>query len=678
MSTQRIPLSVRTQVLLIAISAALLPLLLITFSSQVGMGSALWDGERAGMKDFTSPAGDVMALIAEHAQRLLPVLAVTLIMVYFGGLYVSRRMSKSLVEAAKAAQRVSLGDLDAVVPEEGPREVRLVAGAFNRMIQELRQHRHRLEVIVAERTENLRDSQRRLEQLTAHLKAAYESMIDGILVVEWPSGKVIAANGRFTNFFGLSPDDLQGKTCPEVSDAIRGSLAERAGDPFSWESLQQNEEQTTTGEWNIEQPVALTLSVYTAPVRSPSGQIFARLWMFRDLTQQRVLEDELRQAHKMEAVGRLAGGIAHDFNNLLTGILSNLSMAEAEVAGDGKAAELIGVAMQAARRASELVRQLLGFSRRSRLQLVRCDANALVCEVERLLRHSVDPRIEIRLELETELWGVLVDTTQLQQVLMNLCVNALDAMPNGGRLTLATHNLRVGKEEAIQWLEAKPGDYVRILVVDRGHGMTPEVQSHLYEPFFTTKAPGKGTGLGLAMSYGIVKQHGGWITCYSELNQGSTFGVYLPRTRTATQHESPEARPVHVKGGRERVLIVDDELAVRSAIQSILKKYGYTGIAAAGGEEAIGILSRDKSAVDLVVLDLTMPKLSGRDTFRGIRELAPDLPVIISSGCPVDASAFEKETGLKNDGFVQKPYEAAALARALREVLDASRPSYPA
>ncbi len=617
------------------------------------------------------PYSDAVALLGEQRRILFAAALLTLIAVYGIGVYFSAVLSRSLVAAAKAAQRASRGDTNASIPISGPRELRLLAQTFNHMLEEVRQHRERLESLVAQRTARLTESQQKLEEITAHLRAAYESMMDGVLMLEWPSGKVMAANQRFAELFELPvAEKISGKTFRDLAGDIRNRLAEKREDMFRWDYFSRHPVEVGVEEWELVRPGRKVLSTYTAPAVGSNGRVFARLWVFRDMTQQRQLEDELRQSQKMEAVGRLAGGIAHDFNNLLTGILGNLSMVEMDQASAPLRGELIAGAREAAVRASELVRQLLGFSRRSRLQLKSCNVNRVVQEVHELLRHSMDPKVELHLQLEKDLWTVSADPTPLLQVLMNLCVNAMDAMPSGGRLAIATQNVHVDAEEARQWMDGREGDCVRMSVADCGQGMSQEVQSHLFEPFYTTKEPGKGTGLGLAMSYGIVRQHGGWIACYSELNRGTTFSIYLPRAYAV--EESPE-RPqaeAPVKGGKESVLVVDDEPAVRAVMSSILRRYGYAVLLAAHGEEALHLLKEKPDCADLVLLDLTMPKLSGRDTLRMIREIKPKLPVVISSGYPIDLDSFEQETKLRPDGFVQKPYEAKVLAQTVRAVLD--------
>ncbi len=645
--------SIRTRVLLALLVTGLVPLVCVFVSLNVSAVGSTAHG---------------------HLIPLLVAAALTLAVVYLVGAILSIRLTRPITRAAAVAREVSRGNMDAVIPEDGPPEIRHLAKTFNTMVNRAKHSQERLETLVEERTVRLLESQRQLEQLAAELRAAFESMTDGIFMLEWPSLKIIAANQSFGSLFGIDSASLLGRGAQDLAARIRDHFVEPwVTDMFRCEYFRNHPDEVGVEEWEMGKPKRMTLSVYTAPAVGAHDRVFARLWIFRDLTPQRQLEEELRQAQKMEAIGRLAGGIAHDFNNLLTGIIGNLSMTEMTMQPGAEPARFAAAAKQAAQRAAELVNQLLGFSRRGRLQLKVSNANAVLSEVHQLLRHTVDPRIEIRLELQDGLWNVAADTTQLQQVLMNLCVNAMDAMPNGGRLTLTTSNVLMEAEDVRQRMDAHPGEYVRITVQDVGHGMTQETQSHLFEPFFTTKEPGKGTGLGLAMSYGIIKQHGGWITCFSEVNRGTTFCIYLPCVHVSAEETRPAEVPLAARGGSERLLLVDDEPAVLSVMQSILQRYGYTAVLAANGEEALQTLSQELEDIDLVILDLTMPKLSGRETFRKIREMTLDLPVIISSGYPIEMSVFASETGHPAEGFIQKPYEAAVLARQARAVLDARK-----
>ena len=545
-----------------------------------------------------------------------------------------------------------------------------MADGFNQMVDELRLHRSRLEQMVQERTVKLKDSRRKLEQLTAYFRAAYESIIDGILIVEWPSGQVIATNHHFSELIKRSESELIEMTADDLSNAMTDLFVEARGDAFRWEYYIKNAEEVAREEWELSSPSKMILSVYSGPVVGGQGQVFARLWMFRDMTQQRVLEAELMQAQKMEAIGRLAGGIAHDFNNLLTGIIGNLTMAHMEMKPGGDPVNFLTLASQAAKRAAELVQQLLGFSRRNKLNLTECNINAIAHEVKALLQHMVDPRIDIQVQLEEALWSVSADATQLQQVLMNLCVNAVDAMPEGGRLTIRTGNRKFTREDIQKWPDAQPGEFVYLSVADSGHGMSHEVQNHIFEPFFTTKPEGKGTGLGLAMTYGIIKQHQGWIVCDSKLNIGTTFIIALPRAGILEAQVVEAVDETPIMGGAECVLVVDDEPAVRGVMTVVLQKYGYHILSASDGEEAIEIFADRQDEIGLVVLDLTMPKLSGREVFRKMRDIRAEIPVIISSGYSIDIDSFAEEEGGTPECFIQKPFELDALARMVREVLD--------
>lgn len=617
------------------------------------------------------PYADVIAPLEDYRIVLAVATLITLVAVILAGFVLSHGLAKPLGAIMRAAQRVAEGDLTIRLREIGAIELCDLARAFNQMIEQLRQYREHVESVVEHRTARLRESQVQLEERATYLRASLESLMDGMLIVRWPDGRVLAANHPFAELFNLTDKEpLTGRFLAELEEWINPSMADQRKDRFEWNALQTQPESISLEEWEVAKPVRKVLSVSSTAAIGPNGVVLARLYMFRDLTEQRQLQEELRQAQKMEAVGRLAGGIAHDFNNLLTGILGNLSMADMEPAGSPHRDELIHSARLAAQRASELVRQLLSFSRRSQLRLQPVDVNQVVEEVHSLLRHSADPRIELVGELESKIWRVRADAIQIQQVLMNLCVNAIDAMPQGGQLKLKTANVRITAEQAKQWLDAKPGEYVRVSVSDQGHGMSQEVQSHLFEPFFTTKEPGKGTGLGLAMSYGIIRQHDGWITCYSELNRGTTFHIFLPRLVGELAEETQGVRPEPVRGGNERVLVVDDEPAVRAVVIAILQRYGYSVMQAAHGEEALHLLEQMGDKPDVVILDMTMPKLSGAETLRRLRQRYPKLPVIISSGYPIDLDSFEREAGVRPDGVVQKPYEIQLFAKTLRDVLD--------
>jgi signal transduction histidine kinase/CheY-like chemotaxis protein len=394
----------------------------------------------------------------------------------------------------------------------------------------------------------------------------------------------------------------------------------------------------------------------------------------RDISERKHLEAQVHQAQKMEAVGQLAGGIAHDFNNLLTAILGNLSLVLSNLPRPSPDGELLEAAEKAALRAAELTSQLLGFSRRSMLRPQPTNLNTIIEETVRLLRRAIDPRIVIDVRVADQLWTVQADPGQMNQVLVNLCLNARDAMQEGGNLLLETSTLVVNEDHARRHLEARRGEFVRLRVADTGHGMPPEVHARIFEPFFTTKGPGKGTGLGLAMVFGIVKQHQGWIECKSEVKKGTMFDIYLPRSKQGQEAAPPGEKRSPPSRGHELILLADDELMIRNLGRAILERQGYQVLLAQDGQEAVELYQREKGAIDLVILDLTMPRLSGREAFQQLVEIDPQVRVLFASGYSADFVEAEQEQML---GFIGKPYRPDDLTETVRAVLDRSRDPSP-
>ena len=407
-------------------------------------------------------------------------------------------------------------------------------------------------------------------------------------------------------------------------------------------------------------------------VRKPSGaEIEGGHYRFvKDISDRARLEENLRRAQKLEALGQLASGVAHDFNNLLTGIFGNASLLLDGLPPGTPGREQAQDIERAAARAAELTQQLLGFARQAVLRLVPTDVRTCVDEAVRLLRRTIDPRITIEVRAQPDLWRVRVDAGQINQVIMNLGLNARDAMPEGGSLILETANIAVGSDQVQRGPEARVGEFVRLRVTDTGSGMAPEVRERIFEPFFTTKEPGKGTGLGLAMVFGIIRQHQGWIECHSEVGRGSQFEFYLPRC-----HDLPavaaglEAGPV--AGGSETILLVDDEAVVRNLGHTILTRRGYRVLVAEDGQQAVEIYQGCPGRIDLVILDLTMPRLSGRDTLQRIRAIDPGVPVLLASGYAAEQLADPGAEGVV--AFLHKPYRPQELASVVRVALDRKR-----
>jgi|GEM_PF-5710462 len=400
----------------------------------------------------------------------------------------------------------------------------------------------------------------------------------------------------------------------------------------------------------------------------------------RDGGREKGRENLVIQAQKMEAVGRLALGVAHDFNNLLTGINGNLAIAALEIEstkGKKTGLENLKIAIQAGQRAAELVKKLLRFSRRDSTDAgERICVNEVVDEVKDFMEVSVDPSIEFTVDLQEDPWELDGDPGMVSQILINLATNAADAIIHDGRIRLATANRKVTLKEASKIEGARAGEFVRLTVEDNGVGISPEVKERMFEPFFTTKERGKGTGIGLATSLEIINQFGGWITVDCQVVTGSRFDIYLPRG-DGKSARSPESSELHLKyrpapGGAESetILIVDDDDMVRNVASSILERSGYHILTASNGLEALEIYTEQKDSISLVMLDLTMPKLSGQETYARLRSDFDYVPILICSGYLIDVTAFQEETGSCPDGFVQKPYKIDAIAESVRSVLD--------
>jgi PAS domain S-box-containing protein len=393
-----------------------------------------------------------------------------------------------------------------------------------------------------------------------------------------------------------------------------------------------------------------------------------------DVTEQRQNEEQLRVAHRMESIGRLAGGIAHDFNNLLTVIINHTAFAAKDVGKEDPLQADLAEIGKAAERAGLLTRQLLAFSRKQVLKPQVLDLNKIVGGMEKMLRRLLGEDIDLAVVLAVGLGKVMADPGQIEQVVMNLAVNARDAMPDGGKLTIETAYVELDGAYSSQHVGMKPGPYVMLSVSDTGCGMDERTRARLFEPFFTTKQTGKGTGLGLATVYGIVKQSGGDIWVYSEPGHGTTFKVYLPHELSAKETGERASQLTTDAVGTETILVVEDEDAVRNLAKRILERAGYTVLTAANGGEALVICGRQQESVGLVLTDVVMPGMNGKELADRLARLYPNLRVLYMSGYTDDAIVHR---GVLAPGthFIGKPFNAADLTRMVREVLDEPMPS---
>jgi two-component system, cell cycle sensor histidine kinase and response regulator CckA len=387
-----------------------------------------------------------------------------------------------------------------------------------------------------------------------------------------------------------------------------------------------------------------------------------------DVTEKRVLEDQFRQAQKMEAVGRLAGGVAHDFNNLLMVISGYTEVLLERLEPGGSLTQRVEAIQQAADRATTLTRQLLAFSRKQLLELKVVDVNTIVSDMERLLRPLIGENIELTTRLGASLGRTRADAGQLEQVIMNLVVNAKDAMPAGGKIRIQTANAVLDDSYRREHTYIRPGPYVMLSVSDTGVGMDKETRSRIFEPFFTTKEKGKGTGLGLSTVYGIVKQSGGYIFAHSEVGQGTTFRIYLPRVEDAAEPADAVNHSGAGAHGSETVLLVEDEESVRALVRETLEARGYTVLEAENGETALQIVSASTKQIDLLITDVVMPGMSGRELASQLARSHPQTRVLFLSGYTEDAIIHEG--GLEpGTAFLQKPFTLQNLSRRVRDVL---------
>jgi PAS domain S-box-containing protein len=406
------------------------------------------------------------------------------------------------------------------------------------------------------------------------------------------------------------------------------------------------------------------------PILGVHGQSLGAVVALHDITDRKLLEGQLRQSQKLEAIGSLAGGVAHDFNNLLTVIGGYSQMVMDQMGPGDPQHERVEEIAKAAERAGALTRQLLAFSRQQVLEPSILDLNAIVTDMERMLHRLLPANIELVTALSRDLGRIKADPGQIEQVILNLVVNARDAMPQGGRLVVETANTDADETFSQAHIEAAAGPYVVLAVSDTGSGMSAETQVRVFEPFFTTKEVGKGTGLGLSTVYGIVRQSGGTIGVYSEVGSGSTFRVYLPKVESALEaerHQAPAA--VHARG-TETILIVEDDAKVRALVQRVLESAGYTVLPATDGQDALSILQRRPGRIHLVLTDIVMPGMSGPELLSRLREEHPGCKGLYMSG--YSDKALSPSQFLQSEvPYLQKPFSPGALAQRVREVLDA-------
>lgn len=498
------------------------------------------------------------------------------------------------------------------------------------------------------------------------LESAVFQSRDAILLttaeLDEPGPQIIFANPAFSEMTGYRNEEIVGKT-PRilqgektdraVLDRLRRDVSE--GKEFRGEAINYRKDNSEYWvEWNV------------TPLKNEAGEVTHFLAVQQDVTERKHLEEQLRQSQKMEAVGRLAGGIAHDFNNLLTVINGYGDLTLHLLEKDSPVRENVEQIKQAGERAASLTRQLLAFSRTQIFRTRLLNLNQIIGDMKTMLRHLIPENIEFSVNLSEAVGSVRADSGQIEQVIMNLVVNARDAMPDGGRLTIAIDEVRIKAKQSAQFADIKPGDYVRLTISDTGTGIGDEVKKQIFEPFFTTKSSDAGTGLGLSTAYGIVSQSNGYIAVESEIGRGATFIVYLPRVfGEAVEDVAPsaiDAKKTDFTAGAKIILLVEDEEIVLNMVRQILLSWEYNVIAARDGKEALDICRRFDKPIDLLITDIVMPHMNGRELAERATAFQPQMRVLFMSGY-TDDQVLRQGISEENAHFIQKPFAAPALAQ---------------
>ncbi|MGH7268492.1 MAG: PAS domain S-box protein [Candidatus Rokuibacteriota bacterium] len=561
-----------------------------------------------------------------------------------GGVWIARGVSRPVRQLADAARRIEAGEYGGAVVTSRQDELGDLAATFNRMTS-----------AVAEREERLRESEERFRAMT-------ESAVDAVVTADG-KGDIVSWNRGAQTIFGYAPEEVLGtslaRLVPErYRDVERGGLErfESTGASVELHGLMKD---------GREFPVELSLATW----ETRQGRF--RTAIIRDITERKQLEDQFRQAQKMESVGRLAGGVAHDFNNLLTVIGGQADLLQAGLRPEDPLHRRVASIQKAAGHAADLTRQLLAFSRKQVLAPKVLDLNAVLAGIEPMLQRLIGEDIDLITLPARGLGRVKADPAQITQIVLNLVVNARDAMPDGGKLTIETRDAELDEFHAHRQPDTPSGPYVMLAVSDTGVGMDAETRARIFEPFFTTKGPGKGTGLGLATVYGIVKQSNGNIAVYSEPGRGTTFQICLPRVEEAGEPGGGDLLPAEPRGS-ETILLVEDNEMVRDLTAELLEAHGYTVLEARTGAAALDISRRHRGPIHVLLTDVIMPEMGGCELASRLGSERPDTAVLYMSGYTAEAVVRQ---GVLDErvAFLSKPVREDVLVRKVREVLDARR-----
>ena len=588
--------------------------------------------------------------------------------------FMGRSVTQPLQQLTGAAAAFAAGETGLTMPRTREDEIGELARAFDNMVQKrqraegaLREARDELEVRVALRTAELAKSNESLRLLGSAVEQTKESVVITEAELGEPGPKIVFVNPAFTKLTGYTAEEAMGKT-PRilqgprtdraVLDRLRKNLEQ--GEVFAGEAINYRKGgEEFYLEWQI------------APICSASGTITHFVAVQHDITERKKLEGQLFQSQKMETVGKLAGGIAHEFNSILTAIIGQSELILEDLPAGSQLGSNVTEIRKAAERAAALTRQLLAYGRKQILQPETLSLNTIVAGMENMLQHLMGRHIAVGFNLAANLRPVKADAGQIEHVVVNIVMNAAEAMPNGGKLTLETANTVLDAAYVSRFPELKAGDYTMLAIGDTGAGMSDEVKARAFEPFFTTKDVGKGTGLGLATCHGIIKQSGGHIAVYSERGRGTTFKIYLPQAEPEKKGPASPKPPSNLPRGTETILLVEDDPSLRDMAATLLTRLGYNVVVAANGVEAMNLAhQRGMRHIDLLFTDVVMPQMSGKELAERICALHPHTKVLFTSAYTENAIVNQ---GVLNQGvtFLQKPFTPSALAHKVRVMLDA-------
>jgi PAS domain S-box-containing protein len=554
--------------------------------------------------------------------------------------------------------------------------------ALKQSEESLQKAKDELETKVAERTEDLSVSNEKLRLEILHHKdaedalrrskefneAVLNSMNDAISIIDINDFRIAGVNSVFLKETGLTEQEVIGKTCYEVTHHRKDPCAAPDDICPLTDTVKHNIHASYEHTHYRKDGNKMYVEVSTSPIMDDNGKITHVVHVARDITGRRHLEDQLRHAQKMEAIGHLAGGVAHDFNNILTAIMGYGNLMSMKLKEGDVLRSYLDHMLSASERAAGLTQSLLAFSRKQIINPKPVNVNDIVKRIEKLLTRLIGEDVELKTILTNDDLTVMADAGQIEQVLMNLATNARDAMPEGGVLEIQTELVKIRKDSIKAQLLEMPGMYALITVSDTGIGMDQKTKENIFEPFFTTKEMGRGTGLGLSIVYGIIKQHNGHIDVYSEPGRGTTFKIYLPLTKVKTEEAQAVVLPPP-QGGTETVLLAEDDAGVRGLLRDVLVGAGYKVIEALDGEDAVKIFKENTDSVAVAVFDVIMPKKNGREAYEEIKKTRPDFKALFMSGYTADIIHKKNilEPGLE---FLSKPVNPDEFLRKIREMLD--------